>query len=249
MLETNRLDLSIPATQNLIIATLNEFFTVDELEQIDVSKNNCPSASNATVTCHNMELQCKFDEASFIIYCNLNTDTIPPTHHTIIELSRENKYHSTLHCNPNVNNPRYLATIIAKAINYSKYSSDKDVAYNRRSILENAATRMSLIIPSYDDIIHFRGRVAQEIYLNKYYITDIVEFTHEYNDYKIEVTSEFGGIIKFTFSNKDKSDYVYYPKTDLGMNLMLLTMDKANVKLKDMAFDDFCMSDIDKWNI
>ena len=237
MIETNRIDLSIPYNQNILITTFNEFFNTQELEEIDLSHIHCPADDEAISACHGMEYEKELPQSSFKIKCILDTNVIPPEHHVRLEFCKDELYQTYIECNPNFKNPLFMSSIITKAINFSKYKSHSDPHYNRRSIIKNASKRLAEIIPDFDDLIRFRGRIAEDLYLNEYYKKIDGYFTVSFDYYTIRIEPSYEKILKVDFANEERKDYFYISQTDIGINILLLIIDKAVVLLKDEALD------------
>lgn len=239
MLDKNKIDLSIPYNQNVLINTFYEYYQISELEQLDIETIKCPADNFATQACNNMDYTKVFEDtkSSFKIKCVLDVNSLPPTHHTRLEFNKEDIYRISMECNPDHRNPYYLFLIIIKAINFSKYRSHKDTYYNRRSVINGVAKRAAQIVPDFNVLIYFRGRMAQELYLTEDYkkMKDGDVFEKEYEGgYRLLIRCCYRDILKVELYNKDgKMDYSYFPKSDLGMNEGLLVLDKAIVRLKD----------------
>lgn len=236
MLEGNRIDLSIPSNQNILIKTFNEFFTVDELEQINIRDIHC-KGRNSPSNCEGVHYVKDTGKSCFSINCVLNTDVIPPYHYLKLEFSKDGIYNISLECTHNYNNPELLDCILAKAINYSKYKSSKDPNYNRRSIVKNASVRLAKVIPDYDKLIKFRGRIAEDLYLNDLYKNLEEPFKVSFDHFKFNVSNYNKDVLKVRFSNHLDEDYLFIPKTDIGLNVLLLVIDRAVVHLKDEALE------------
>ena len=239
MLEKNHVDLSIPYNQKRIISTFIEYFTVEELEQIDLSKIKCPADGTAVISCHGMDMVQKFTTSSFTIKCVLDVETIPPQHHVRLEFLKNGLFNTNIECNPDYRNAYYIAFMITQAINFSKYRAQNDYFYNRRSIINNVSTRVAQVIPSHIHIYVFRDMIMRNLYLNQKYKEQGVDFICTKDEYKLEVVQYYTDILKVIFFNKNTSDYVFLNQNDLGMNMILLVADKAIVELKGEVYYDF----------
>mgnify|MGYP007013954584 CR=1 FL=1 len=67
MLDKDRVDLSSLKVQSTLVLTFNEFFSLDELEQFDISKIHCPADDAATKPCNGMAYEINFAKSSFTI--------------------------------------------------------------------------------------------------------------------------------------------------------------------------------------
>lgn len=239
MLETNRIDLAIPANQNKLVITLAEYFSAKELEEINHSVRNikCIASDTAHEACHGMETIVDFDDASFCIQCKLDDNVMPPIHHISINMKKEDKYETIINCNPDIRNPIYLCRVVARAINFINYKDINDGKYNRRSVLENVSKALSDIVDDIDCLIHFRGRIATEIYNNSEYKKHGFHYETDYNEkYFLYISGQFGSVIDIYIKTKDDTLIWYVPQTDIGINLLLLALDKAIIILKTKLY-------------
>ena len=241
MLETNRIDLAIPANQNKLIFTFSEYFSEDELDKINYAVRHikCIASDTAHEACHGMETNVQFDNSFFDIKCKLDDNVMPPIHHICITVAKEGQYETIINCNPDIRNPIYLCRIIARSINFSKFKEIDDIKYNRRSILGNVAQKISELINDVDALIHFRGKIATDLYNNLAYEQNGMQYEIDYNEkYFVSCTWQFGDIIDIQVKTEDEIFTWYIPQTDVGMNLLLLALDKAIIKIKTKLYID-----------
>ena len=236
MLDKNRVDLSSLKTQSILVITFNEFFSLEELEQIDISKIVCSADDNATKPCNGMTYDIGFDNSSFSIKCVLNIESIPAVHHTKLIFDKDGIYNISVECNPNDMNPYYMMEIIAKSINFAKYHAKGDIRYNRYNIIDNASLRTTKVIPDYNTITYIRDGIAKDLYQSGYYKDLSEPFVVEKDGCKCVISKCYNKLLKVELYGKEIMDYAYFQKTELGLNIASLTLDKAIVKLKSDQF-------------
>lgn len=236
MLDKDRVDLSSLKAQSTLVITFNEFFSLEELEQFDISKIICRADDAATKPCNGMAYEINFAKSSFAIKCVLKVDTIPAVHHTKLIFDKDGIYNISVECNPNDMNPYYMMVIIAKSINFAKYHAQGDIRYNRYNIIDNVSLRTTKVIPDYNTITYIRDGIARDLYQSGYYKDLSEPFVVEKDGCKCVISKCYNRLLKVELYGKEIMDYAYFPKTELGLNIASLTLDKAIVKLKSEEF-------------
>lgn len=233
--KNEKLDLSIPKTQNTIAITLSRYFSLDELLQINLRQIRCAEDRSALQPCHGMEYKIDFDDDKyFAIQCTLDTSIVPPDHY--IKLVMVNKdYRTEINCNISNYNPIYLSYIVSKTSNFIQYRSEYDAFYNRRSIINNIAESTAKVISSIKDLIKLRKGMAV-IYDDKLYEERGFKRTLESNQYKVEFNTDLVGIIRVDFSNGDENKFAHLNNSEMGMNILMLIIDKALTRLAEETF-------------
>ena len=239
MIDTDKIDLSLQSNQNKISVSLAVFFSVEELESIDVNELKCIASQMATHPCGLMEYEKKFEDGKSIkIHCTIDTECIPNTHYTSILLNDFISYQSEFRCNPNIRNPEFIALIIKRAINFQKYKNFEDTFYNKQSIVRNFSDKVMQDIGNditvYDDIKHKLLQIE-----SLYDFSNNVTFSEEYKEYdvdyvKIIIEHINDDIVKFSYLNtiNSKSDYCYFIRGHMGLDIVILAFDRCINKLK-----------------
>ena len=245
MTDTNKIDLSLPTSQNIIAVSLSTFFDQNELESIKLSSLKCPVNQTATNPCGCMEYFIEFENGkSFSIHCIINAEVIPSTHYTLIKIKSGDLYQMEFKCNPREHNAEYLSLIIKRSINYEKYKSFEDKFYNKQNILRNFSNKMINDIGN--DIDIYRQVKAKLVQIeNMFDYSDDYILNNEFSKYQIkniefEIVIINNYIFKFIYKNTDnnKTDYCYFLRKRIGLDTLILIMDRCVNRIRINSLED-----------
>lgn len=235
-----KLDLSIPKTQNTIAVTLARYFSLDEVLQIDLGIVDCAKEHNLK-PCNGMKYDITFDDNghdSFNISCILDTEISPPDYYLLLVMNKGN-YHTEIKCSANALNPKYVGLIAAKTANFIQYRGGDDVFYNKKSIINNIAKSVADTIHDVKALIKLRPHMA-DIYDNKSYVE--TGFYSEFSEgrYKVSISTNIVGVIRIDYYDEDNwvHHFAHLPNTEMGMNMVMLIIDKATIQVAEEIYID-----------
>lgn len=230
---TEYYDLSVLKNQNEIATHLSNLFTIDELECIDKGLYNYKSLSNRDisepiVSLYDISFKSPTDiQKKLIILDVINIDVYPVKHYIDARITKGNSFQIDFKCRRDNNILTYIASILSKAINFSKHKSITDTSFTYKSIIDNFATKLANIsnIDSLEELrllveyaISDKNIISAYDYYKKFIIDSI--------DFKI--TSCKFNIMKFRFKvDNDNKDYILLPRTKIGTLTIPIIIEKA----------------------
>ena len=231
------MNLSLISNQIVIIHTLCAYLTEKELDSIDLR-----DILNTEIDPNNDKVFVKREFESgtcieFATECDLSE--VPVIRLLKITITKGENSNIFL-CNLDPKNRLYIGQIFGKAINKKKYKSEYSYIYNRREIIDGVSKTIASFADSHSvigDLISIRGNLATEV-LNTHAYDRRPNFKHIYSIGNCSVTMEWvvGETIKVIFSIDGKSNYIYTSNTDVGINIIMLILDKAIIILKEKYY-------------
>ena len=243
--DNNRIDLSLLGNQNKIAVSLSSFFTYDELEMISLDDLKCPYDQVADHPCGCMEYSKSFDDGKeFQLHCIIDVEKIPHIHFISIRIKNTNLYQSDFKCNPNPNNTEYLAYILKRAINYQKFKNPDDMFYNKHSIIRNFSNKMIQDIGNNLDYYRnikekFMGIEENYDRLHMNLKNDII-VDYSTGPITVQASTVNRNLFKFSYTNtsNNKSDYCYLHRGHMGLNMLILAIDRSINKISIDSIDN-----------
>lgn len=236
-----KLDLSIPKTQNTIAVTISRYFTVDQLMQIDMQAVQCPAHTNRTKPCRGMEYLIEFPDegtgsSEFRIDCVLDTAMFPPEHYILLTMAHGN-YRTEIKCAVHNMNPAHIGLISAKTLNFLQYRSADDVLYNKRSIINNISSSLASTMGVIPVLIRVR-KFFTDIYDAEEYTKRNFYKEMEIDGYFVKISTNLIGVIRIDYGNENEHKFAHLPCTEMGMNMVILIIDKATVSIAESTYID-----------
>lgn len=228
------MDLSMPKTQNIIAMILYEYFTPEELETFDFSILSDP---NKIKKPHPINLFKEFKHSSFYMVNKFDDAPFPGKHYLYIEVHKYDNLKTNICCTDNMYNFKYLSIIFAEAANFSRYRNMNDATYNRRSIINNMTDKLTNYGIYVTDLEYIKNKIECKLYMTNRYLDKDLSFNCTLEDCSMNLISKYDDIllIEFKIDGRDPLK-LYVDQTELGINEILLIIDKAIVAIRESKY-------------
>lgn len=220
------IELSLIKNQNNVAICLSEFFSIKELEKINLSNISYNPRENKD-NIVNILYNKKFNETNHQIQILeiLSNDQFPSKRYLDIRLLSGKRFQIDIKCKISRKIISYLNIIVAAALNYSNYKSEYDKVFIRKNIINNFSKEFSkdASLEALEEIKIILDYINNDGHPDNY----TYEFKIENIDMKI-IFSEFG-YIKLDYINTDTDihKYIYCRENKTNMSNLSLIVEKA----------------------
>lgn len=227
------LDISLMKNQNFIALKLADMFSLEELEILEFENINIAPSKRDISEPINTVYEVYFEGNRVVQVLDIFLLNVYPIVRFVnLRLIDNGAFQMDFKCKHSKKVCGYLAIILAKAINYSKYKSKTDIQYIKNNIITNFSTLLanSMSLGGLEELRFISEYINNEDKV----LTDShfeFKFKIENVDFKMTCTPY---LIKYQFTKDGKTEYIYLQKNKIGIASCSLIIEKAlQTKLKN----------------